>query len=83
MWVSVARWQTNTTVPTHAIVQAAVAEARRHEQTAKALSWELDNMRKLKDDTISELTQQNTQLKHQLKVSKVRQHRVSSSMCGS
>jgi hypothetical protein len=48
--------------------QAALADARRHEHTSKALSWELDNMRKLRDDSLSELTQQNSMLKHQLKV---------------
>jgi hypothetical protein len=50
------------------MLQAALADARRHEHTVKALSWELDNTRKLKDDTISELTQQNNTLKHKLKV---------------
>lgn len=49
-------------------MQAALADARRHEHTVKALSWELDNLRKLKDDSVAELSQQNAKLKHQLKV---------------
>ncbi len=48
--------------------QASVADARRWEQKVKALTFELDSCRKLKDDAISDLTLQNSQLKHQLKV---------------
>ena len=39
-------------------LQAALAQAHEHEKAVKALSWELDQMRRLKDDQVAELTAQ-------------------------
>lgn len=50
------------------MAEAALAETRERDKAVKALSWELDNMRKLKDDHITELMEQCAAIKHQMKV---------------
>ncbi len=49
--------------------QAALAEAREKDKAVKALSWELDHMRKLKDEQVADLCAQIATLQQ---VSKVR-----------
>lgn len=48
--------------------QAALEEAHEREKAVKALSWELDQMRRLKEDQLAELTTQISNLKQVSKV---------------
>ena len=44
--------------PCGVALQAALDQAHEHEKAVKALSWELDQMRRLKDEQVAELTAQ-------------------------